>query len=412
MSPARGFPLAGGAGELEGLLGAFVARQRWAQSELGSSGSHDVTIRLVDLEVLREGRPGLASAVVDAGEGGTSRLHVVIGWRPVSEAPASRLQPGSVIGTGSDTEGEVVLYDALGDAELALGLLEVATGGREHASRARLVQSLTSHSALVFDERLFMKCYRVIEPGTRPEIEMMLALDRVGFNHLLVPVGHWHRESGDLGLVREFLPGAVEGKALALTSLRDLLARAVTEEDAPAFGKLGLAGGDLGDEMRRLGSTTAEMHLALAEAFGVEGGDERRIRLHGDYHLRRVMRFEAGWLVAGFGDDPLVSDEAGSSSQGGAKRGFALQDVADLFVSLAQVAAEAVELQPATTLAHSGDLASGWVGHNARAFLGGYLSCPGIETLVRTDPHEVQAFLSARVAGRMAGLGIAYDAQA
>ena len=77
---------------------------------------------------------------------------------------------------------------------------------------------------------------------------------------------------------------------------------------------------------------TARLHLALADAFGEHdaicrrardagGGRPRReaepapsrvaIRVHGDYHLRRVMRIDAGWLVVGFGDDP---------SRGGGRR--------------------------------------------------------------------------------------------
>ncbi len=413
-SPAipAGIPVPGGREELESLLGAFIARQSWARSELGPNARRGLRTTVVDQVVLRAGRPGLASVVVDAGEPAKSRFQVLLGWRAVSDAAGSELSPGSVIGTGADAEGEVVLYDAVDDGELALELLSVATGASRSARRCRVVHSLTSHASLVFDERLFMKCYRVIEPRPRPEIEMLLALDRVGFNHLLAPVGRWARKSGDLGLVREFLPGAVEGKALALTSLRDLLARAVTGEDAPTFGALGMAGGDLGDEMRRLGETTAEMHLALAEAFGVSHeAPLPRLRRHGDYHLRRVMRFESGWLVAGFGDDPLVSDEAGSSSQGEAKRGFALEDVADLLVSLTQVAAEAVDLQPPTTVAHSRQLASGWVAHNARALLNGYFACPGIAELVSLERAAAAALLEERVSPRVAGLGLDVKAQ-
>ena len=113
-----------------------------------------------------------------------------------------------------------------------------------------------------------MKCYRVIEPGRRPEIELMSKLDRTGFNHMLAPVAHWERGGKDLGLVREFVPGAIEGKALAETSLRDLLARSDKSADGARFEDVGLAGGDLGPEMRRVGVMSARMHLALAEAFG------------------------------------------------------------------------------------------------------------------------------------------------
>lgn len=403
--------LPGESGEaLPRLLGPFLARQEWAQSVLGLLGEASVPVRLLDLELLSEGRPGLMSAVVEASGARTCRLHVVVGWRGVEAITGTPLRPGAVIGAGRDEEGEVVLYDALADHELSLRLLSVATGGAEQASRCRTVQSLVSHAALVFDERLFMKCYRVLEARPRPEIETMLALDRVGFNHLLAPVARWTRASGDLALVREFLPGAVEGKALALASLRDLLARAGSGQELPSFNELGRTGGDLSDEMRRLGETTALMHVALAEAFGTGeplAGGGRQVRVHGDYHLRRVMRFDAGWLVAGFGDDPLLGEQAGWASQQDATRALPLQDVADLFVSLAQVAAEAVELQPPGVLAHSRQLAAGWVRHNADAFLSGYLATPGIAELVPPGREEVESWLRERVPGRLESLGLA-----
>ncbi|MHB8244692.1 MAG: maltokinase N-terminal cap-like domain-containing protein [Acidimicrobiales bacterium] len=409
MSPSPrsvgSLPLRGGNEALAQLLGSYLPRQEWARSALAMvGGTQAVPVRVVEVEVLRRGRPGLASVVVDAGETFDHRFHVIVGWRAVPQATASLLRPGAVLGPGEDDEGEVLLYDGLADTELCLELLVAATAGREHASRVRLVHSLASHSALVYDERLFMKCYRVIEPRTRPEIEMMMGLDKVGFNHLLAPVAHWSRSGWDLGLVREFMPGAVEGKALALTSLRDLLARAGTSEHASSFEQVGLAGGDLCYETRRLGETTAELHLAITEAFGTRPGTgpgkATEIRVHGDYHLRRVMRVDAGWLVAGFGDDPLIGAEAGASSQGEPKMASPLEDVADLLVSLDQVAAEAAAIQGESTMAHARVLAAGWVSHNRVSFLRGYLGTEAIARLIPLSREEVEGWLGAQVERR------------
>jgi maltokinase len=400
-------PLGGGASELAALLGPWLARQEWAQSALGvvgALGTLTVPARPLDIEVLRSASPGLASVVLETGASYEHRVHVLVGWRPVAQATATLLRPGAVLGIGSDAGGDVLLYDALADQELCLDLLRAATGGRERAGRARVVQSLASHSALVYDERLFMKCYRVIEHRPRPEIEMIVALDRVGFNRLLAPVGHWSRGLGDLALVREFLPEAVEGKALALTSLRDLLARSGSSDDEPGFEEVGLAGGDLGDEMRRLGETTAELHLALAEAFGTRPSDGSaagaEIRVHGDYHLRRVMRVDSGWLVAGFGDDPLIGAHAGAASQGEARMASPLEDVAAFFLSLEQAAEEATEIQPRANLAHARSLAAGWVGHNRATFLRGYLGNREISHLVPHTAAEAQAWMAAHMPGR------------
>src|SRR5207245_1640309 len=93
------------------------------------------------------------------------------------------------------------------------------------------------------------------------DVEMTLGLVHAGFTHVPKPVSTWRRGQYDLALVQEFLVGAVEGWALALTSLRDLYASVV---DDPAE-----AGGDFAAEAERLGQMTAEMHLALASAFGI-----------------------------------------------------------------------------------------------------------------------------------------------
>jgi maltokinase len=156
--------------------------------------------------------------------------------------------------------------------------------------------------------------------------------------------------------------------------------------------------------MQRLGATTAELHLAMREAFGTTAGPEGDplIRLHGDYHLRRVMRSDTGWVVAGFGDDPLIGREAGAPSQGEARFGPPLEDMADLVASLAQVAGEAASFQPAGTSAQTRPLAEGWVAHNRKELLRGYLAVDGIDGLVRRPQIEIDSWLDAAVPPRLA----------
>jgi predicted trehalose synthase len=138
----------------------------------------------------------------------------------------------------------------------------------------RLVHSLVSHASLVYDERLFMKSYRVLEPAPRPEIELMLRLEEVGFEHTLRPVAYWERNGWDLALVREYIPGAVEGRLLALTSLRDLLGR--SDGDRPKLDEVGGAGGDLSSEVRRLGETTGSLHQGSRRLPPSSGLPDRR----------------------------------------------------------------------------------------------------------------------------------------
>jgi maltokinase len=262
---------------------------------------------------------------------------------------------------------------------------------------------------LVFDERLFMKCYRVLEPGERAESAVLFGLDSVGFNAIIAPVARWSDDEVDLALVREFLASALEGRLLALTSLRDLLAYVNETEDEAGFRSVefggsaddvaGSAGGDIAFEMRRLGQTAARLHLALADAFGdvalapradldvpIASADSwgREIHLHGDFHLRRVMRTDGGWIVSGFGDDPLFAMQ-GAPGSVTARSGSPLEDVADMFFALREVANEALRLRPTAERPYAEPLAHAWTRRNQGSFLRGYLEVEQIARLLPSD---------------------------
>ena len=100
--------------------------------------------------------------------------------------------------------------------------------------------------------------------------------------------------------------------------------------------------------------------------------------MHGDYHLRRVFRSDAGWIVGGFGDDPLIGRPAGAAAGREPRFVSPLEDLADMSYSLRQVAAEAVAAQPAVMWAQAERLAKSWERRNRGAFLSGYLGVEGI----------------------------------
>jgi maltokinase len=398
---------------VEPLLRAYLERQTWYWTAVGrpnrtaAGRGQPPPVAVSSTEVLRPGPPhepgtaGLGRLVVESGE---QRFQVVLGWREAgAAAPVLDRHDAAILGAVHfDDAGELLVYDALADRELLLALLPAATAGRHTARRARIVESRASHASIIYDDRLFMKLYRILEPPPRPEVEVLMRLDDVGCNHVVAPVALWRGDDADLALVREFFPSGVEGYALALTSLRDLLAGSllhgaeVAQVVEVADESAARAGGDLASEIRRLGSTTARLHLALATAFGEHVGTTDdfptapSIRVHGDYHLRRVMRTDAGWVVVGFGDDPLLEERLGPRGQGAL--GTPLEDVADLCFSLAEVADEACAAQ-GDGAARARPLADAWARRNTAAFVEGYLEIPGILRLLPPATEEVDRLL-------------------
>ncbi|MDH4147010.1 MAG: phosphotransferase, partial [Acidimicrobiia bacterium] len=187
---------------------------------------------------------------------------------------------------------------------------------------------------------LVAKLFRRPPPGPNPDAEVVRALWDVGFRQLPEPVGEFRRSGRDLAVIRRRVPGAIDGWAMAL-------------EDPDAM----LRGAD------ELGRLTAQMHVALAAAFGsrrvsgqgwavlhralvdelsaggaLDAAQARRlvrpadalagladagsaIRVHGDLHLGQVLRSEGRWYVLDFEGEPARPLEARR------ERSSALRDV-------------------------------------------------------------------------------------
>jgi maltokinase len=163
---------------------------------------------------------------------------------------------------------------------------------------------------------------------------------------------------------------------------------------------------------------TAEMHLALAKAFGVDRSAFRAagwpevlaaiesrirrltgagwtgspaelmhrlqavedpgpaIRVHGDYHLGQVMRTDTGWYVLDFEGEPARPKEERLVPTS------PLKDVTGMLRSF-QYAAHYVLLERG---GHEQErverLAEAWEARNREAFLDGYMCCPGVDALL------------------------------
>lgn len=394
--------------DLQQLVPPFLGRQRWFAGEEPAPGQ----VKVQDFEVLQEDWPRLVWALVDVSG---AHYQILAGGRPLGE-PAEFLG-GHENGVIGEFEG-AFWYDASYDPALAMVFLDIVTDGSEKAERVRPMGVEQSNTSLVYDERIIAKLFRRLQPGRNPDVEVTTALAGEGFTHVAEPLATWQRDGYDLALVQEFLVGGSEGWALALTSLRDLYAEG---PDDPAE-----AGGDFGGEAERLGQVTAEMHLALAEAFGTSAGDGKAwaasmspavdslesdderagarrvferlaavadagpaVRVHGDYHLGQVMRTDSGWFVLDFEGEPARSLEERQAPAS------PMKDVTGMLRSIDYAARSALAERESNELERLEPLANAWRDRNRAAFLRGYLDTPEIDRLLPSDQASYDAVLAA-----------------
>jgi maltokinase len=411
------------AAELARSLAAHLPRQRWFAAGPATddgSGAHaggaEAALEITSLVVLRDTWPGLARAVV---ESGGARWQVVVGLRPPEEAAAVvEGKPEAVIGELATELGAALAYDATIDPELALHLLELADVNAP-ATRARHLSADQSNTCIVFDEKLILKLFRRLADGPNPDVEVGGALGRAGFASVPIQIGRWREGDTDLAVVHEFLVGGVDGFHMALTSLHDLF---------EAGGDPQAAGGDFGPDARRLGTVTAELHLALARAFGTGPGERERwagemlanldrqagdgfdveavrarfealratvtdvgpsLRIHGDYHLGQVLRTDSGWFVLDFEGEPArpLAERTRPSSP--------LRDVAGMLRSFHYAVEVALRDFGYTDDMAARALGDVWEDHNTAAFLAGYREADGIEALLPARPADRTTVLDA-----------------
>ncbi|MDQ6927063.1 MAG: phosphotransferase [Actinomycetota bacterium] len=402
------------------LLADFLPRQRWFRGTVEPRG-----LNLVHSETERTDWPALVDLIVDAdGE----IYQVLVGLRPREDRPDFlRGHDGASLGEVQTVSGLAHAYEATLDPELGSTLLDRLTDGSERAERVRTVSAEQSNTSLVYDDRLILKVFRRLQPGVNPEIEVTEALAAIGFEHVAAPVASSQWGDYSLGVLQPYLAGGVEGWALALTSLRDLFGVQDTQpvplisaDGPPPAADPGQAGGDFSAEAERLGAMTAQLHVALAEAFGTEAGDCRSwaaevaaqvaaapipgnvrrealdglirrmsdvadsgpaTRVHGDYHLGQVMRTDAGWYILDFEGEPDRSLEARRRATS------PLRDVAGMLRSFHYASLVALSDRDEIGLVEA------WEERNRHAFLDGYFGTTEIAGLLPADRSSAEAIL-------------------
>jgi maltokinase len=332
------------------LLRAWLPRQRWFAGK-----GHPVTdLTLVSTTELYPGCLHLLVRTEHLGppaHGGSGTpppddcYQLLLG---VQEVLPPRLAHAFIGRASAGPLADLVVYDALHDPKAAGLLLErlrrPGTAGPLRFERdprvtvpaglaPRLLDAEQSNSSLVYGDSFILKVFRRVQHGINPDLEVPWALARQGCTRVPAPAA-WFRTShpreATLGVLQPFLREAVDGWTLALESLT--------------------SGREFTDEAYELGRATAEVHLALAAAFPVDGPNPRQSRrlaaamserldatagsvpdlrpytsglrsafdavaaldaavrpaqrIHGDLHLGQVLRAGRDWSVIDFEGEP------------------------------------------------------------------------------------------------------------
>lgn len=357
--------------------------------------------------------------------------------------------PQTALGALSDPElGEVVVHDATADPFAQQLFLSVLLGAGEVSSEdgsARVSARLTaaaqdpasgvraglaprrfggeqSNTSIMFADVAMLKLFRRLEPGDNLDIEVHRALGEGPAADDVATLFGWlaadwtdsfgEQRHADLGMLVEQLREVRDGWDVAV--------------DSAAAAGVAAASGDAGDftaEAYSLGRSLAQVHTALAEAFGTSErpADEvtramtarleqaaqvvpelvedlpdlqRRFtmlgdrllttqRIHGDFHLGQTLRRadaqgRPSWTIIDFEGEPLNSLAERREADS------AWRDVAGMLRSIDYAAAFATRERGADP-----ERARQWAEQTSEAFLAGYAQQVSPEQLQLVAAYQV-----------------------
>jgi maltokinase len=396
-------------GKLVIELPDWLPAQRW----FGGKDRPITSVRQLATTVLLDGDPLLLHVIVEVEQHDRRE--------PYQLLIASRAQLPEHLGSSwIGMENGLPCYEASGDADLTAHLLDLIISGDRVGPltfahepdveltgdlRARLITSEQSNTSLVYGNQYILKLFRKLTPGENPDLMLHRALHEVDSEHIARPLGsitgELAGEPATIGMLQQFLPDAVDGWAMATTSVRDLMADPELHADE--------VGGDFAAEAHRLGQAVATVHADLQRTLGQQEADaaeldrtvtamqdrlasvaERvpelaqhtpalnaafeKVRdtdtpvymqlIHGDLHLGQVLRTVNGWILIDFEGEP-----AAPAAERAALRS-PLRDVAGMLRSFDYAAHQMLVGQPADSKLT--DRAHDWARRNRAAFCDGY----------------------------------------
>ena len=417
--------------ELSELLAGWLPRQRW----FGGKGREISEVRVAERVVLQVGEPHAEFVLITVSYAGNhaldERYQVLMGRRATLPPELEHIEIGPVTGG--------IAYDGLWDRDLSALLLDELADGAAHGAirfvpepgakiprgtTGRVMAVEQSNSSLDYGEQLILKLFRRVWPGVNPDLELHRALREVGSEHIAqlrgAIEGTVDGQPATLAMLSDFASNSAEGWAMALISVRDLLA----EGDLHAAE----VGGDFAGEAYRLGEAVAAVHADLARALGTGAQDPGALaaamadrlaqatttvpelgvlgpairesyaalaarpepvptqRVHGDLHLGQTLRTPKGWLVIDFEGEPSrpVAERSRPDS--------ALRDVAGMLRSFDYAAHHQLldwkdgEEPDAQLSWHARE----WSKRNRDAFCDGYATTMGVDP--RADAVLLRAY--------------------
>jgi trehalose synthase-fused probable maltokinase len=333
----------------EQALLEFVRGQRW----FGAKSAELTAARILDTAAVRENAPCLLETLVELRYGGG--MHDVY-----------QLVLGFTEGVAPDPAIDGVTYEAVADPffirelfhQLRANASLPATEGSFdfHAVAALAAEAPSfdsvrplgleqSNSSVVVDDELIVKVYRRLDAGVNPELELLQYFAAHGFDNVPRLAGWWSYAgaplSASLGIVQQFVPGAVDGWSLALeeiprhperfldrvgrlgTVLGEMHSVLATDSSDPVFTPEEASQESLAlltatvDEQIDAVFTALPDDEALAPIAGhgdavrdllrglsTVGSVGKRIRHHGDLHLGQALWADGDWLIIDFEGEP------------------------------------------------------------------------------------------------------------
>ncbi|MFL5779134.1 MAG: maltose alpha-D-glucosyltransferase [Chloroflexota bacterium] len=296
--------------EVADLLRAALPGRRWyrgkARGLKGCTIVDTIDVRAGDLDAV------VVVLQVDYVEGEAETYLVPLSSLPAKRASDDEEQLRPVIARlrGPDRRGDRVLIDAASDPAFMAALLG-AIGERQRfrGERGELrgrpdkpfgrirgrprrkpvvnpIGTEQSNSSVVFDDRVVLKLFRVLDRGPNPDLEIGRALTQRGFSHVPAVAGGLEYAAGggdgfDAGIAQAYVPNEGDLFAYTVDALNEFVERTVALPNRPSDGSISAAGlldaaanelpelahsilGAYHETAELLGIRTAELHLALA----------------------------------------------------------------------------------------------------------------------------------------------------